>query len=200
MNKQEFFEQLKKGLSGLPQNEIDERLTFYDEMIEDRIEEGLSEEEAVLAIGSVEKIIGQAILETPLAKIAGARIKPKRSLRIWEILLLVLGSPIWISLLIAVCVVVFAIYISIWSIVISLWAAFGSLIGGAFGGSVAGIGFILAGNSLSGVAMIGAGIVLAGLSIFMFFGCKASTKGILALTKKMAVWIKSCFIKKEAAA
>ena len=47
--------------------------------------------------------------------------------------------------------------------------------------------------------MIGAGIVCAGLSIFMFYGCKAATKGILVLTKKLAVWIKNCFIKKEEA-
>ena len=45
MNKQEFFEQLRKGLSGLPKDDIEERLTFYKEMIEDRIEDGLSEED-----------------------------------------------------------------------------------------------------------------------------------------------------------
>ena len=49
MNKQEFLSQLRKGLAGLPQNDIEERLAFYGEMIDDRIEEGLSEEEAVSA-------------------------------------------------------------------------------------------------------------------------------------------------------
>ena len=44
MNKQEFLAELRKGLSGLPQDDIEERLIFYDEMLEDRIEEGLSEE------------------------------------------------------------------------------------------------------------------------------------------------------------
>ena len=39
MNKQEFLMRLREGLSGLPQNEIEERLTFYSEMIDDRIEE-----------------------------------------------------------------------------------------------------------------------------------------------------------------
>ena len=51
MRKQEFLVQLRKGLSGLPQDEIEERLTFYEEMLDDRIEEGLSEEQAVLAVG-----------------------------------------------------------------------------------------------------------------------------------------------------
>ena len=52
MTKREFLAQLRKGLSGLPQDDIEERLTFYGEMIEDRKEEGLSEEEAVSAVGS----------------------------------------------------------------------------------------------------------------------------------------------------
>ena len=48
MRKQEFLAQLRKALSGLPQDEIEERLTFYGEMIDDRMEEGLSEEEREL--------------------------------------------------------------------------------------------------------------------------------------------------------
>lgn len=43
MNKQEFLAELRKGLSGLTQDDIEERLTFYNEMLEDRIEEGFSE-------------------------------------------------------------------------------------------------------------------------------------------------------------
>lgn len=59
MNKQEFLAELQKGLSGLPQEDRDERLTFYGEMLDDRMEEGLSEEEAVAAVGSVEEIVRQ---------------------------------------------------------------------------------------------------------------------------------------------
>jgi uncharacterized membrane protein len=49
MGKQEFLTRLGKALSGLPREDIEERLNFYSEMIEDRMEEGLSEEEAVAA-------------------------------------------------------------------------------------------------------------------------------------------------------
>ena len=34
MNKQEFLMKLRKALSGLPKDDIDERLTFYSEMID----------------------------------------------------------------------------------------------------------------------------------------------------------------------
>lgn len=94
MNKQEFLTQLRKGLSGLPQNDIEERLMFYSEMIEDQMEDGVSEEEAISTIGSVDEIVAQVVAETPLVKIAKERIKSKRRLRAGEIVLLVLGSPI----------------------------------------------------------------------------------------------------------
>ena len=112
MNKQEFLAQLRKEITGLPKDDIDERLTFYSEMIEDRIEEGLSEEEAISEIGSVGEMAAQTIADTPLAKIAKERIRTKGRLKAWEIVLLVLGSPIWLSLGIAAAAVILALYVS----------------------------------------------------------------------------------------
>lgn len=199
MNKQEFLAQLRKGLSDLPQEDIEERLTFYSEMIDDRTEDGLSEEEAVSGIGSVDTIISQNIADTPLAKLVKEKIKPKKRLGAWEIVLLVLGSPVWLSLLIVAFAVILSLYISLWAVIISLWAAFGSVIGCALGGIVGGIGFAFGGNGLAGIVLIGAGLVCAGSSIFLFYGCKAATKGALLLTKKIVLGIKNGFIKKEGA-
>lgn len=199
MNKQEFLEALGKGLKGLPHEEIEERLTFYSEMIDDRTEEGLTEEEAVAAVGAVDEIVAQVVADTPLAKIAKERIRPKRKLSTGEIVLLVLGSPIWLSLGIAAFAVVFSLYVSLWAVIVALWAVFGALVGCAVGGVASCVAFVVGGNHASGVAMLAAGTVCAGLSIFMFYGCKALTKGMLILTKKTAIWIKSCFIGKEGA-
>ncbi len=199
MNKQEFLIELRKSLQGLPQEDIEERLTFYREMIEDRIEEGLSEEEAVSAAGTVEEIASQVVAETPFTKIAKERVKPKRRLNALEIVLLVLGSPIWVSLGIAAVAVIFSVYVSLWSVIISLWSVFASLVGCAFAGIVAGVSFMYFKSILTGVVMLSASLVCAGLSIFAFYGCKAVTDGIILLTKKFALWIKNCFIKKEEA-
>lgn len=199
MNKQEFLTKLRKELSGLPQKDIEEYLTFYTEMIEDRIEEGLSEEEAVSAVGSLEEIVKQIVSDTSLIKIAKERIKQKRQIKAWEIVLLILGSPIWLSLGLAVFAVILSLYISLWAVIISLWAIFASTVACCIGGVLSCIVFTLSGNSVSGFAILSAGIVCAGLSIFMFYGCKTATNGILILTKKIATWIKNCFIKKEEA-
>ena len=199
MNKQEFLTRLKQELAGLPKEDIEERLAFYEEMIDDRIEEGVSEEEAVLAMGDIEEIVSRIIADIPFLKIAKKRIKPDRKMQRWEIVLLILGSPIWLSLLIAAFAIVLSIYVSIWSIVISLWSVFASLIGGVLGGIGAGIVFMCTNNVYSGLIMIAGGLVCVGLAILMFYGCVATTKGLAIATKKIAIWIKNLFIKKEEA-
>ena len=199
MSKHEFLTQLRKGLSGLPQDEVEERLTFYSEMIDDRMEEGLSEEDAVCAIGNIDELISQIIADIPITKLVKEKITPKKKLRAWEILLLVLGSPIWLSLGIAAFAVGISVYAVLWSLIISLWAVFASLVACAVGGVLACLALTMGGNGASGIAMLAAGIVCAGLSIFLFYGCKAATNGTVILTKKIAIGIKNCFIKKEVA-
>lgn len=197
MSKQEFLDQLRKGLSGLPQEDIEEHLTFYSEMIDDQMEEGITEEDAVSRIGSVDTIISQIKADIPLAKLVREKITPKKHLKAWEIVLLVLGSPIWLSLLIAAFAIILAAYIVVWSVVITLWSIEASFVACSLGGIISAVIFAFQGNELTGLAMLGAGIICAGLSIFMFYGCKAATKGILLLTKKMALGIKSLFVGKE---
>ncbi len=199
MRKQEFLDSLRAKLIGLPKKDLEERLAFYGEVIDDRIEEGRTEEEAVLDIGSVDEISAQIISDIPFVKIAKERIKPKKRWRTWEIVLLILGSPIWLSLAIAAFAVILSLYVVLWSVIISVWAVFASLVACVFGGVLAGVIFTVSGNALAGVATIGACIACAGISIFLFFGCRESTKGIILLTRKIALGIKKCFVKKEEA-
>lgn len=185
MTKDKFLLSLKDRLVGLPQEDVEERLHFYSEMIEDRMEEGLSEEEAVSAVGAVDDIAMQFAGDvTPEKQI---KTRQKRPLKPWEIILLALGSPIWISLLIAAFAVGLSLYISLWAVIISLWAVFGSLIGCSLGGVAAGGVLACSGNALTGIAMLGGGSVCAGLSVFVFCGCKAATKGTALLSKKMVM-------------
>ena len=197
MNKQEFLMRLREGLSGLPKNDIEERLIFYSEMIDDRKEEGLSEEEAVREIGNIDEIISQIIADTPYARLVKEKVKPSRQLRTWEIVLLVIGSPIWLSLGIAVFSVIISVYITLWSVIISLWATEAALWCSVIGSIFSFVFLIFNGNVTSGIVMISARMVCAGISIFLFYGCKAATKGILLLTKKSVLATKNCFVKKE---
>jgi len=199
MNKQKFLAELEAGLSGLPQDEIRERLMFYSEMIDDRMEEGLSEEDAVSGIGSVEEIVSQIIGEVPFGKLVKEKVTPKRTLKAWEIVLLVLGSPLWLTLLISAAIVLLAAYIVVLSLIICLWAVEVSFAACSLAGIASFFVVILRGNAEMGIAMLGAGAFFAGVSILLFFGCKKSTQAIIRLTKKMTLGIKSPFVGKEKA-
>lgn len=195
MSKQEFITQLRKGLSGLPKEDIEEHLNFYSEMIDDRIEEGLTEEEAVSQSGTVNEIISDILNETSIIKLVKEKVTPKRTLQTWEIVLLVLGSPIWFSLLIAVVSVIFSGYIVIWSMIVSLFAVLVSLGVCSIMGVIELVVFIAKGNVSTGFAMLGVGLFCAGLTILMYFVIGKAVKCVINLTKKMTLGIKSLFIE-----
>jgi uncharacterized membrane protein len=197
MKKNEFLVKLMHGLSSLPQEEIEERIAFYNEMIDDRMEEGLTEEEAIASLGSVESIIDQIIVETPLASLIKAKIKRTHKLSAWEITLLAIGAPIWVSIIAAVFAVLFTVYASIWAVVVSLWAVFSALAGASVGGILGGILFLCLGKAPAGFGLISAALVCGGLAILMFYACKYTTIAMAWLTKKIALVFKKCFTKKE---
>lgn len=194
MNKHEFLQKLEALLVGLSTKEKEEHLTFYQEIINDRMEDGLSEEEAVQSIGSAEAIAAQILSEASF--VPG---KPKRRLKGWETTLLILGSPIWLALLISVAAVVFSAFVSLWAGIISLWACFASAVTCAFVCLIAGVVFLFGQHRLTGIALIGGCLVCAGLCIFLFWGCKILTKGMILLTKKAGWCIRKCFTHKEVA-
>lgn len=195
MTKTEFFEALEKKLVGLPPEIVKESLDFYSEMIDDRIEEGLSEEDAVKSVGSVDEIAAQIIAETPITQIIKENIKPKNKLSTTAKVLLIVGSVVWVPLLIAALAVILALYAVLWAAIICLWAAFVSLAACFVGGIAAGAVSIVFTSLSSGLLLIAGGLICASLAIFGFFGCKAATKGMVVLSEKIAVGIKKMFIK-----
>ena len=199
MNKQEFLASLRSALAGLPQDDVEERLAFYSEMIDDRVEEGLTEAQAVEEIGSVREIAAQTLEEIPLTKLVKETITPKRTLRGWEIALLVLGFPLWFPLLIAAGAVVFSLYLVIWALVAALWAVDVSLFAGAAGSIAAAAAQAIHGALLPGAVVLSGGLLCAGLAMFLLCACLAASKGAVRLTRALARGIKRMFIRKERA-
>lgn len=197
MNKQEFLLALRGALADLPEADIKASLDYYAEIIDDQIEEGIAEADAVASLGSVVAVAEQILLDMPLTKLVKARVKPKRRLRAWEIVLIAVGSPVWAPILLALAVVMLAVYIVLWSMVISIYAVDVSLAACLLGGIGGSVGLFIAGNLFSALFLLGAGLVCGGLSIFLFFGCKAATKGTVLLTKKILLGVKKCFVRKE---
>ena len=197
MNKIEFMQKLKDGLAGLSPKDREEQLNFYSEMIDDRMEEGLSEEEAVAAIGSVKEIVSQIITERYYANLSVPPPKERAKLSAGVIVLLIVGSPLWISLAATAFSVIVALLASIWSVAVSIWAVFGALAGTGIGTLLGGIFYSIFIHPTTGLCMVACGLICSGLSIFAFYGCVWTTKAMAWLTKKFFVGIKNCFIRKE---
>lgn len=199
MNKSEFVFALSERLSFLPWNEVEERVSFYLEMIDDRMEDGMAEEEAVAAVGSVSVITEQILTDIPLSRIVKERIKPVKRMRGWEIVLLAVGSPLWLSLGIAAFAVILSLYVSLWTVVISLWSACVSVAACALCGAAGCILAALNGYIPAGLFFLAAGLVCGGVAILLGFVCKAATRGTALLARKSVIGIKNCFVRKEEA-
>ena len=122
MTKQEFIFELYKKLKNFPKKEVDESIAFYSEIIEDNIEDGLTEEQAVSKLGSIDDIVNQITSQIPLTKIVKQNAKPTRTLKTWELVVLIATSPIWFSLLVGLFAGAFSVYAVLWSVVVTFWA------------------------------------------------------------------------------
>lgn len=195
MNKKEFLRALEDRLYGLPKEDVFERLDFYSEMIDDIIEEGNTEEEAVAKVGDVDKIMEDILSEYPISKLVKQKIKPKRELQVWETALIVVTFPLWFTLIVATFSIAISLYASVWAVIISIWAGFVGICAGAATSVVSCIAFACLGHGASAIATLGASLVLSGLAIFAYYGCLYATKGLVLLSKKLPKWIKACLLK-----
>ena len=195
MKKQEFLSSLRSKLQGLPPSDIDERISFYSEMIDDRMDEGKSEEEAVAEIGSVDDVVMDIAKDTPLVKLVREKMKPKRRIRAWEIVLIVLGFPLWFPLLITALVLIMVFWILVWVLVIVTYTVEIALSAASVAGIVAFMAYFL--NGEMNYTAIGASIMCAGAAILFVFACIGATKGSIALTKAIITGIKMLFIGKK---
>ncbi|MBQ9429896.1 MAG: DUF1700 domain-containing protein [Clostridia bacterium] len=197
MNKEAFLTALREGLAKLPQVDAEERLAFYGEMIDDRIEEGLGEDEAVASVGSIDEIVAQTATEIPVVQRIKEKIAPKRKLRAWEIVLIVLGFPVWFSLLAVAGALLLALYIVLWALVLSLWASAIALAVCVPACIVLSVAYFAKGLLEAGLMILGSALICAGLAILLCLGCIGATKGALKLTLHIARGVKSAFTKKE---
>jgi uncharacterized membrane protein len=196
MNKNEFIQQLRGSLAKLPDYEISKTISFYSEIIDDRVEDGMSEEEAVASLGAIEKIAREIIIDTPLASLIQNKIKESHHhsnhKTLWMVLA-ICGFPVWLPLGISFVFVILAVYVSIWAVIASLFVV-------EFSFAIAGLG-VLSGFILcfqqsiaSGIAMIGLGIASIGIFVMtikpFFWLCKqfiALTGVFLRKTKTMFI-------------
>ena len=199
MTRTDFLDELKNLIKDYPVEETEKSIEYYNEMIDDRIEDGMSEEDAVKSLGDVKDIAKEIEIEMPMKTIVKKKVKEKKeeNIPIWVILLLVLGFPVWAPLLLALGIGAFSLYIALWSVVLALWAVDAALFVSVIAGLLA-IGITMVkGSMLSAIIYFGATLVLIGLALLGLIGCFYASKGLAALFAAIFRSIKKKLISKN---
>ena len=114
MKKNEFLDSLRQNLKCLPKQDLVRIIDYYNEMIEDKIDAGESEETAVFSVGTIEEITVETLKESGREKLKKS-FNGKR-----QLVYLIIGAPLWVPLLIAALCTVLVCYISAWATVFSI--------------------------------------------------------------------------------
>ncbi len=195
MKRDEFLSELEDRLSCLSPAQLEEAKRFYDEAIADRMEDGMNEEESVAGIGSP-AAAAEAILDD-LPVVPRAIAKTRRRSDALLLALAILGSPVWLALLVAFIAVALGVYVCIWAIALCVWAfALALMVSGVTTAALATAG-VSAGLVPYTFAMAGCALGLIGAALVIGAGAWVASKQVARIS---AAWVKkalSPFIKKK---
>ena len=210
MTKEQFLRELQNRLSFLPSTEVAPFISYYREMIEDRMEEGMSEADAVAGLGDIGRIVEVIQYEMPVTSLVVSSVREKTSEAkakaesrwpAWGkglvIALLIIGSPIWVSLLVAGLGLLIGLLAAKLAIIVAVAAVVLAMAVGSVAALVIGCVNLFS-QPAAGIALIGAGLLGVGLTILAYLLAVIIIKGIIQLIKLLFHWLKGLFVKKEA--
>ena len=193
MNKQEYLGALEYALAQMPPEEREKHLAYYDELICDMCEDGMSEEEATSRLGDPNAVAQELLAALPLATLVKTRIRSGGSLSPLVIALLVLGFPLWFPLLASVFAVVLSLLITLWALFVSYAAVVFALGLCAVATPLALVFGFAEGSPL---VLVGLALTSAGLCVLGALLIPPLFRGLAALCRAVVRSVKSIFIKK----
>ena len=161
MNKKIFYQAIKNRLKGLKQEEVNNVIDYYDELINEMMDNGYSEAEAISSFGDVEEIVRNIKTDVVIKRSNDSR---NDTLKNFLIVLGVCSSPILIPLGIAF----FAVFISLLITIVSVFFAF-----------TVSAGAILVTSIYTSFEMIASGTPVS--MILIFFGAMLLASSLLCL-------------------
>lgn len=187
MKKKEFINSLRFQIRRFEASEKEEILRYYNELIDDRLDAGESEETIISSLGSPKEIVASLIAERQNGSKVDSNgnavpIKQKK-LSGLKIALLVITFPLWFALL----SVVFAL-------LIALVSGFFALGAGTLSILVAGLYYTI-GSSIQFTLSFSVGLVQLGVSLMMISVGFILTYYLIKAFIFVAKWAVSTFIK-----
>lgn len=166
MTKDEYLSELRAGLAAFSKDEVDRAVSFYEEMVDDRVEAGVSEEEAVGSLEPPAEAAARIISEMPAVPRAAARLRSPKTPRSWFVAFIVaavIGSPVWIPLTLGVIMAVIGCFIGLFGLLVAVWAIAASMLLGAPIGLLYLVAGVKAGSVAGALMGLGCGVAVAGV-------------------------------------
>lgn len=185
MTRNEFIIDLRKALSHLKKDDQDRTISYYSEMIADRIDSGMSEEDAVNKMGSISQIVRGVEEEISIEEVKKEKPKNKNNHATIFILIL-LAIPLWVPIFASIFSVLVVAYAMIWVLIAVFIVVEASM---AIVGIAGIIGFFtnMTTSIPSAFLILGAGLICGGLCLLMF-------KPMLFIIKKLMYYSKRSFL------
>lgn len=173
MNKEQFFNELNKLLKALPEKDRNKANTYYNEIINDYIEDGMAEEIAIEKLGDIHSIADEILSDNGKNTNKGSSVGSNILIGT----LLVLGFPLWGSLLLAGALLLLSFYIILFCPIIIFGALAIAFLASSILCTVTAM-FIFLENIPYGIFQLGIGIIFFGLSIIFGWLLIYTTKHI----------------------
>ena len=191
MNKAEFLQALAARLNGLTAQERERALNFCAEGIDDRVEDGMEENDAVAALGDVETVARELLADRPLRAVVRERVRREGSAG--RIALLICASPLLLTLF----AVGLSAYAALWAAMIAVYAAVASLLIAGAACALGGVALMFMQGAAPGLCVCGAGLVSFALGLLLIAPMKAAGKGLWKLTKAFGRGCKRLIVGKR---
>ena len=144
-------------------------------------------------MGAPGEVAEATLDDLPAVPRAIARTRRRSTVLLW--VLTIVGSPVWVPLLIAFVIVALSIYFCIWVLAFCVWVIAAAL--GAVGATA--LALVVAGMSIGHVpyvlAMLGCGLAFIGAALLVGAGAWAASKQIARLSALWARKVASPFWK-----
>ncbi len=197
MNKAEFLAALRSELEKQSVSNIDNMIDYYDEMICDRVEDGMTEEEAINSMDSIASIVREAVLDKTIPTLVKEKVvkshneAKKNGHAVLWIVLAIIGFPVWLPLVCVFATMLVGIFILMWGFVIILFSLLVALIAAALGC----LALPFFSFSVPSIFMcLGSALILGGLAYLLWKPIKGLAMGLVTLIKDLFKSIKKLFV------
>lgn len=191
MKKDEFMKLLKKNITSMKKKDREEILEYYEEIILDKMESGLTEQDAVKDLGNPEAVAQKILKENATKDKCSEELFEKTipaSSTFVKVILFLIACPILLPLAFAIVILL----LSFWIIIVCFY--FTAIMLG-----IAGIIhfpfsiFLLFTSPPHGILQLGICLSFVGFGIFLFLGTEYLMRLAVRITKSFGQFVPKFF-------